>query len=233
VIERARCAPWCSALGLCLTLLCRPAAADTARASDGARWTRLAAQTYLERAVAARSGGDALLAIGAYTDALRVDPTLGQAYFGLAELRQGLGDLQEAERLLGRAIAVGDSPAEALARRARLFQSQGRSALALNDLSAALELEPSLSRGEELVALYGKQRAWVPALAALRRVRAQIGASLAPKDRHELDEAVWSLETLAAEADALQLDAGEVSWVRRALRHHTHTRRPVLTDSKR
>src|SRR6188768_1869877 len=103
-------------LGVC------PSSADGAEPNDAAHWSRLAAQSYLERAERAQARGDTLAAVSAFTDALRVDPNLGRAYIELAELRRLLGDVAEAERLLSRATALGDTRAEALTQRARLYR---------------------------------------------------------------------------------------------------------------
>lgn len=197
-----------------------PSLAETAAGSNAAQWSRLAAQTYLERAERAQARGDTLLALSAYTEALRIDPTLGRAYFGLAELRRLLGDVNEAERLLSRATALGDVRAEALTRRAALYRQQQRDDLALQDLASAAESEPTLPRLRQLGSFYVERRAWVAALSVWRRIAAHPELAASEPEAREVSETLRALAALAAEADAVQHAMGERNPVRRALQRH-------------
>lgn len=207
-----------------LAALCFASTAPTAAAppatEGGARWSRVAAEAYLERAERAQSRGDAIAALSAFTQALRADPTLGRAYFALAELRRALGDWDEAERLLSRATALADVRAEALSRRARLHRERGRDDLALEDLKSAAASEPTLERLRQLARFYVEQRAWVAALSVWRSIAAHPELTPELADAREVMETVSALAVLAGEADAVQHAMDERSDVRRALRRH-------------
>lgn len=209
------------ALAALNAFLAAPAlAAPGTSANDGARWSRLAAETYLERAERAQQRGDAIAALGAFTEALRADPTLGRAYMELAELRRALGDVNEAERLLSRATALSDVRAEALTRRARLYRDQRRDELALDDLKSAAESEPTLARLRELANFYVQHRAWVAALTVWRRVAAHPELAASVAETREVRDTLHALSLLAAEADAVQHAMGERNEVRRTLLRH-------------
>ncbi|MGC4092227.1 MAG: hypothetical protein QM756_30970 [Polyangiaceae bacterium] len=204
--------------GLALLLAsASPCYAQSAPPRDMSSWSRLAAQTYVERAQRARTRGDTLAAISAYTEALRIDSTLGGAYLGLAELRVLLGDLGEAESLLSRASALPETRAEALSRRARLYRAQQRDQQALADLQSAVDAEPNAVRLRQLADFYIERRAWVAALCVWRRVAAHPELTPSAREQSELVETLTALTLLAAESDAVQNSTGERSAVRRAL----------------
>lgn len=179
-------------------------------------WSRRAAELWVQRAQALARSGETAAAITAYSRALRSDATYGQAYLGLAELRLLFGDVREAEWLLARAATLPETRAQGLAARAHLYFRSGRDRLGLLDLEAAARAEPVAFRERELARAYIERRSWVAALAAWRRLRAQLGPE-APSERSEADETLAALAALAAEADAVQHDMGDSSWVRRAL----------------
>lgn len=201
-----------------------PAASWAAPGSDApatrSSWSRLAAESWLSKARALAARGDTAAAMTAYTDALRADPTLGDAYFGLAEIRRLQGDMREAERLLTRAVAMSSARAEALSRRAELYRSIGRMDDAVADWRDAADLEPTLARLRTLAQAYVERRAWVAALSVWRRIRSILAPGASVEERRDADETVAALAVLSAEADAAQHDAGERSWVRKALRRH-------------
>lgn len=215
------------ALALAALITGTPALATAASpaADGGARWSRIAAETYLERAERARARGDSLGALTAFTEALRADPTLGRAYFALAELRIALGDVDEAERLLGRATSLADVRAEALSRRALLYRQQRRDELALDDLRSAVASEPTLERLRPLANFYVERRAWVAALSVWRSVAAHPELTPDAAEAREVSDTVSALSVLAGEADAVQHAMGERSDVRRTLQRHA---RPAL-----
>jgi tetratricopeptide (TPR) repeat protein len=206
------------------SLLGQSALASAAPSSDtvlpARTWSRLAAESWLERAERLARLGETLSAITSYTEAVRADPTLGRAYFGLAEIRRLQGDVREAERLLTRAVTLSDARVEALARRAELYRSLGRMNDALSDWSRAAELDPSLGRLRQLAAGYVERRAWVAALAVWRRIRTLVAPSASRDELRDVEDTLSALVVLAAEADSVQHDAGEHNWVRRALRHY-------------
>jgi tetratricopeptide (TPR) repeat protein len=186
---------------------------------DGAKWTRLAAESWLERAQTRARRGDTVDAITAYTEALRIDPNSGAACLGLAELRRALGDLREAERLLGQATRIQDVRAEALARRADFYLSQQKPELALLDLQAAAEADPAPARLRALASFYLARRAWVAALEVYRGLQTRLPEQTSESERRETEDTIAALSALAAEADGAQHDMSELDWVRRALRH--------------
>lgn len=179
-------------------------------------WSRVAAESWLERAEARLRRGDTASAITSYTEAVRADPTLARAYFGLAEIRRLQGDYREAEWLLTRAVSHSEHRPEALTRRAELYALLGRRDHALTDLKNAADLEPSPERLKKLAAAYVERRAWVAALAVWRRIRFE-SAGRELGDSREMDDTILALSVLAGETDAVQHDAGERDWVRRAL----------------
>jgi tetratricopeptide (TPR) repeat protein len=200
---------------------------------DSARWTRLAAESWLERAQARARRGDTAEAITAYTEALRIDPRSGVACLELAELRLALGDSREAERLYSQATRISEVRAEALTRRAHLYLAQRRSDLGLLDLQAAVATEPSLPRLRELASYYVKQRAWVAALAIYRKLHASLPAQASPSEIREAEDTLAALSALSAEADGVQHDMAELDWVRRALRHLSRAPQKPLPDAGR
>ena len=205
-------------------LLAAPSFAASGEVNDTARWSRLAAQTYLERAERAEQRGDTLSALRAYTEALRIDPSLGRAYFGLAELRRLLGDMNEAERLLSRATVLSDVRAEALTRRAQLYRQEQRDDLALADLASAAESDPTLARLRTLASVYIERRAWVAALSVWRRIAAHPELARSEPEAREVTETLSALSLLAGEADAVQHAMDEHNAVRRTLQRHARPR---------
>lgn len=180
-------------------------------------WSRVAAESWLERAEARLRRGDTAAAITSYTEAIRADPTLALAYFGLAEIRRLQGDYREAEWLLTRAVSVSEHRPEALTRRADLYALTGRREQALADLKTAADIEPSALRLKKLATAYAERRAWVAALALWRRIRFESTPD-EHTDTREVDDTILALSVLAGETDAVQHDADERDWVRRALR---------------
>lgn len=195
---------------------------------DGARWTRLAAQSWLERAQARARRGDTAEAITAYTEALRIDPSSGAACLELAELRLALGDQHEAERLLSQATRISEVRAEAFGRRARLYLAQQRSDLALLDLQAAAASDSNPDRLRDLASFFVQRREWAAALAILRKVRLSLPTQTSAAKLRETDDTVAALAALSAEADGVQHDMAELDWVRRALRHLSRAPRRAI-----
>jgi tetratricopeptide (TPR) repeat protein len=163
--------------------------------------------------------GDTFAAIHDYTESIRIDPGLGVAYLELARLRSALGDQREVEWLLSRATAISDVRAEALSRRAEFYAGVNKRDLALLDLRAAVEAAPTSDRLRALADFFVQQKAWVAALAIWRRIETSLGPA-EPDARVEAGEMIAALAALAAEADGVQHDMPERSWVRRSLRRH-------------
>jgi tetratricopeptide (TPR) repeat protein len=208
-------------IALLLGLASATQSAPSAAQSNGSNqsWSALAASTWLARARRHVAQGDTFAAIRDYTEALRIDPDSGAACLELAAIRGALGDYRDAVWLLNRASALPETRGEALSRRAELHLGMGKRELALADLRAAVESAPTAEHLRALAAFYVQEKAWVAALAAWRRLEVTMNPSDASA-RSEAREMVAALGALAAEADGVQHDMRERSWVRRALRRH-------------
>jgi tetratricopeptide (TPR) repeat protein len=109
--------------------------------------------------------------VARYLEAVKLDPTYGPAYLGLAAQYEARGDDREAERTnaVGREHVPGFG--EALLARARLRAKLKRPEDAIADLEAAVNLDPdALPVLEELSAAYVAARALPAALAVTRRL---------------------------------------------------------------
>jgi Tetratricopeptide repeat len=153
-------------------------------------------------------------AIAAYSESIRLDPGRGETLLALAKLRMRLGDFGEAELLLSTAARHSSVAAEALALRAHVRATQGRSTEAALDLARAAELAPDdPSRTEELSSLYVARGAWLPALSLWRRAAVAPGGDADRRVRLQ----VKALGVLAAELDPVNAGgARDYPWTRRA-----------------
>ncbi|MBX3127478.1 MAG: tetratricopeptide repeat protein [Polyangiaceae bacterium] len=181
-------------------------------------WATRAARELVDRAAQARSGGDAGRALAWLTEAIRMDPSYGPAYFALGSLREALGDVGEAERVYDLALRLPSATAEALARRAELRRRRGDSRGALSDLAASLERAPDhVERLQTLAGWYVEASNWIGALSSLRRVLVlleQRDASSA--EVRDARTRVRALMVLAAELDPVRVGGHDhPHWVRR------------------
>jgi tetratricopeptide (TPR) repeat protein len=199
-----------------------PAAAPTVSApaappANPASWSRNLALTHFERAAELERRGDIAQALREYTESLAVDSTLGEAYLRLGALRERMGDPREAELIYSAAVRLGDTRAQALLQRARLYRTAGRSELELRDLEAAAELEQSRPALEELARHYIEAHAFSAALFTFRRI---LAGAVQRGDSAELESArleVRALRVLAAESDPTTERAPKHDWVGRSL----------------
>ena len=196
-----------------------PATAEAAPTTNSEGWTRRLARSHLERAFELERRGDIAQALREYTECIAIDSTLGDAYLRLGALRERMGDAREAELVYSEAVRLSDSQSHALLQRSHLHRAAGQRALALADLEASVELEPSAEALRELGQQYVEMQAWSAALAALRRL-----ASLALEtgDRAAFESArleVRALRVLAAETDPRGDRMRRHDWVGRALAH--------------
>lgn len=154
-------------------------------------------------------------AIGAYTEAIRLDPSNGGALLALGRIRLQLGELGEAELLFSTAARLRSVATDALVERAHLRHGQQRDTEAIADLERAVDLAPEdTARAEELSAWHVAHRAWLPALAVWRRAAA--GAEGDSLRRATVQ--VRALAVLAADLDVVRAGASaDHSWTRRAL----------------
>ena len=198
--------------------LARPAGAQ-ASTSSAESWSRRLANSHYQRALELERRGDIAQALREYSESIAIDSTLGDAYLRLGALREHMGDAREAELIYDAAIRLGDSRAQALVQRSHLHRAAGRSAEAISDLQAAVELEPRREALQELAQHYVEAHAWVAALATVRRIAssAQQSGDDATAENARLE--VRALRLLAAEVDPSTAPVKRHDWVGRALAH--------------
>lgn len=163
-------------------------------------------------------------AAAAYTEAVRLDPTNGEALLALGRLRVRMSDAGEAEQILTLASRLPDVAARALFERARLRKSRGREDDAIRDLESAVTLSPEEDQWvEDLAKWYVARRAWLPALSLYRRILADARGS--PRERHaELE--VRALRLLSDDLDPVARGRSpEYTFIRRALSRLDRVRR--------
>ena len=206
---------------LCSALLTLAIPVDAARADEpaaAASWatTQAAELTRQARDHAAR--GDRSAAQVRFVEAIKLDPTYGPAYLGLAAEYEASGDAREAERTY--AVGLDHVPgfAEALMARARLRSRLHRPEEAAADLEAASAIDPdALPLLRELAAAYIAARALPAALSVMRRAatlaEAQHDAAAAARARTE----VKALALLVGEADPVTAGRAGRGAVRHAL----------------
>ena len=207
-----------------MTSLARPARAQVpdapaARPASSASWTRRLASSHYERATALERRGDIAQALREYSETIAIDSTQGDAYLRLGALRERMGDAREAELIYSEAIRLSDSRAQALVQRSHLHRAAGRSQQAVNDLEAAVELEPNREALQELAQHYVEAHAWSAALATFRRIAssAQQSGDGAAAETARLE--VRALRVLAAETDPISAPLKKHDWVGHSLAH--------------
>lgn len=191
-----------------------------ARADDPAAvsWATTQAIELSRQAREHAARGDAGVAITRYVDALKLDPTYGPAYLGLAAMYEARGDTLEAERTY--AVGLDHVPGfgEALVARARLRARAHRNEEAVGDLEAALALDgDAVPVLRELAAAYVAARALPAALAVARRM---IAAAEVHHDAAAAGEArikVKALSLLVGELDPVVAGKAGRGAVRHAL----------------
>jgi tetratricopeptide (TPR) repeat protein len=150
-------------------------------------------------------------------EAVRYDPSFGEAYLELGRLREQAKDYAEAERVYELAARLPSVRAAALFGHARVSRALGRDADAFRDLEASVELEPERKRLQLLAEWYVERRAWPAALVAWRRVLASYDGEPG-KERENARVRVQALVLLAADADPVIGGAEHHGgWVRRSL----------------
>jgi tetratricopeptide (TPR) repeat protein len=144
---------------------------------------------------------DDLVAIRRYSEAISLDPNLGDAYLGLGALRLRRGDAREAERVyeaaLGRLPAFGP----AIIGRAEARWALGDRASAEADLEAYARASEDPGALRELAGWYA-QEAQAPAqLAVWRRIHSMAAATSDAALEHEARTMVRALQILVGGAD--------------------------------
>ncbi|MGE3675899.1 MAG: tetratricopeptide repeat protein, partial [Polyangiaceae bacterium] len=182
-------------------------------------WATRSARLLTEQADALARRGEFARALTVYHQAMVMDPSFAEAYFGLGKLRQRQGDTREAERIYTQAARLRNGGAKAFELRARLRYISGRQLEALTDLAEALRLEPEdVPRLELASQWYVAQQAWPAALAVWRRLLAIY------RDHGQADAArraqiqVQALTMLAGDSDPVSTP-NHSGWVPNALRH--------------
>lgn len=161
--------------------------------------------------------GDLALAMAELNEALRFDPSFGDAYLELGRLRERSGDFGEAERVYEQAARVPSVRAEALFGQARVTRARGRDDEAFRALEASVELAPERQSLELLAEWYVQRRAWPAALVAWRRVLSTYDDEPGP-ERDRVRVRIQALVLLAADADPVVAGATHSrGWVRRSL----------------
>jgi tetratricopeptide (TPR) repeat protein len=110
------------------------------------------------------------LAMRRYTEALALDPTLGDAYLGLGELRARRGDAREAERVYSVALEHVPQLRAALLGRARARWAMGLHEDAERDLSAYASGGDEKASLRELAGWFGEDGRAPAQLAVWRRL---------------------------------------------------------------
>lgn len=170
----------------------------------------------LQRGARHETAGRFAEAAAAYTEAVRLDPSNGEALLSLGRLRVRMNDLREAEDVLTAAAKLPEVEGRALRERARVREGRGRGEDALRDLESAVAASPEETTwAEELAAWYVARRAWLPALSVYRRLAVDVRGT--PVEKHALLE-VRALSLLSGDLDPVARGrSGEYSFVRRAL----------------
>ena len=154
-------------------------------------------------------------ALRRYTDALTLDPTLGDAYLGLAELRARRGDLREAERVYSVALAHVPDLRAALSGRAHTRWALGQRADAEADLDEYVEKAEDAAALRELAGWYGEDGRVPAQLAAWRRAARLAARAGDPALAREARTMVLALQIVLGSADPVT--AGDGSDVRRGM----------------
>jgi hypothetical protein len=152
---------------------------------------------------------DDFVAIRRYTDALTLDPTMGEAYLGLGALRLRRGDPREAERVFDVALSHLPALSRALAGRAEARWALGFRGDAEADLEAYARSADDPGALRQLADWYA-QEAQVPAeLATWRRIHALADGRGDAALEHEARTMVRALQILVGGADPASRPAAE------------------------
>jgi tetratricopeptide (TPR) repeat protein len=173
------------------------ALAGAPRARAGAE----SAAILLEQARESEGENNDLQAIRRYTEAIELDPTLGEAYLGLGALRLRRGDTREAERVYDVALAHVPALARALVGRAEARWARGDRSEAEDDLETYARAAQDPGALRQLAAWYGQEARTPAQLATWRRIRAMAVANGDAALEREALTMVVALQILVGEAD--------------------------------
>ncbi len=164
---------------------------------------------------------DDLVAIRRYSDAIALEPTLGDAYLGLGALRLRHGDPREAERVYDVALSRIPELARALVGRAEARWALGSRAEAEADLEkyALMADDPGALR--ELAGWYAVEAQTPAELAVWRRIRAEAETRRDAQLEHEARTMVRALQIVVGIADPAA-EPTEADAVRRGIARIAH-----------
>ncbi len=150
------------------------------------------------------------LALRRYAEALTLDPTLGEAYLGLAALRLHLGDPREAERVYEAALAR--VPALAIARlgRARARRALGTPVEADADLEVYVAITDDPAGARELAGWYEEEGRPLAQLGVWRRILTFAERRADRALRKEARLTVHALELIVGAADPVRAPGGTI-----------------------
>ena len=142
------------------------------------------------------------VAVKRYSEALRLEPTAGDAYIGLGALRLRHGDYREAERVYSVAIEQVAGLRPAIAGLARARWSLGRHAEAEQTMETYLVAEPNDDGAlREIAQWYGVDALAPSQLATWRRLLVLATTSTDAARIHEARSTVRALQLLVGLAD--------------------------------
>lgn len=221
---RALSSPICAA-ALALAAALSPAAATAQEASPepapapiAPSWATIQAVELTRQAREHVARAEPDVAVARYVDAIKLDPTYGPAYLGLASVYEARGDVSEAERTY--AVSLDHVPgfADGLVARARLRAALRRPAEAAADLEAAAALRPeTLAVLRELTRAYAAAGALPAALAVTRRLAALAEEQQDGRAASEARVGARALAMLVGEADPVSAGQRGRGPVRHAL----------------
>jgi hypothetical protein len=105
-----------------------------------------------------------------------------------------------------------------------LYRAAGRSAAAISDLQAAVELEPRREALQELAQHYVEAHAWAAALATVRRIASSAEQSGDGATAENARLEIRALRVLVAELDPSSAPLKKHDWVGRSLAHMAQIR---------
>ena len=199
-----------------ISLLAAPAGAGP-EGSESAISSAAAELTRQGREHAAR--GDDALAVRRFIEAVRLDGSYGPAYLELGAARERAGDFTEAERTYDVAIEHVPDFIDAFRARAALLHRMGQTAREIADLEHLARVAEGPDTLRALAARYVENKAWPPALAVFRRLRAWAEQRSDEQLAREATTQVRALLLLSAELDPAMAGGAHRDPTRRALAH--------------
>ena len=166
--------------GMALQLLQRPEAAITSFERAIALGSSRKSAAHFNRAASLQVIGSHDKALAAYEAAIQAKPDFGGAYAAAGALLQGLGQLEEAERMLSRGIERDPSHVYLRIDLGNVLKDGGRTDLAIDCYRKALQLDPNhvVAHSNLLFSLMYTSDVAEPILAECRRFNQRFAAPL-------------------------------------------------------